>query len=79
MKTLFKACSINKHCVSKFSFAELYLVGPVYFLHYLFPDLSHMSVCAQLLSSVWLFVTPWTVARQAPLSMGFSRQEYCTG
>ena len=22
------------------------------------------------------FVTPWTVARQAPLSMGFSRQEY---
>ena len=27
-------------------------------------------------SHVWLFVTPWTVARQAPLSMGFSRQEY---
>ena len=24
-------------------------------------------------------VTPWTVARQAPLSMGFSRQEYWTG
>ena len=22
------------------------------------------------------FVTPWTVAHQAPLSMGFSRQEY---
>ena len=22
------------------------------------------------------FATPWTVARQAPLSMGFSRQEY---
>ena len=27
-------------------------------------------------SRVWLFVTPWTVAHQAPLSMGFSRQEY---
>ena len=26
--------------------------------------------------SVWLFVTPWTVAHQASLSMGFSRQEY---
>ena len=26
-----------------------------------------------------LFVTPWTVARQAPLSMGFSRQEYWSG
>ena len=23
--------------------------------------------------------TPWTVAYQAPLSMGFSRQEYCSG
>ena len=28
-------------------------------------------------SCVWLFVTPWTVARQASLSRGFSRQEYC--
>ena len=27
-------------------------------------------------SHVWLFVTPWTVAYQAPLSMGFPRQEY---
>ena len=27
-------------------------------------------------SSFQLFVTPWTVARQAPLSMEFSRQEY---
>ena len=27
-------------------------------------------------SRVQLFVTPWTVAPQAPLSMGFSRQEY---
>ena len=25
------------------------------------------------------FATPWTVACQAPLSMGFSRQEYCSG
>ena len=33
----------------------------------------------QLLSCVRLFVTPWTVARQAPLSMGFSRQEYWSG
>ena len=24
-------------------------------------------------------VTPWTVAHQAPLSMGFSRQEYWSG
>ena len=25
------------------------------------------------------FVTPWTVAHQAPLSLGFSRQEYWSG
>ena len=29
-----------------------------------------------MLSPIWLFVTPWTVAHQAPLSMGFARQEY---
>ena len=31
------------------------------------------------LSRVRLFATPWTVAYQAPLSMGFSRQEYRSG
>ena len=31
------------------------------------------------LSCVRLFVTPWTVAHQAPLSMGFPRQEYWSG
>ena len=35
-----------------------------------------MPCCVQLLSHVQLFVTPWTVTRQAPLSMEFSRQEY---
>ena len=40
------------------------------------------TVSAFLLSHfswVWLFGTPWTVACQAPLSMGFSRQEYWNG
>ena len=36
-------------------------------------------MCVCVLSHVQLFVTSWTVARQAPLSMGFSRQEYWTG
>ena len=31
------------------------------------------------LSYVWLFVTPWTVAHQPPLSVGFSRQESWSG
>ena len=32
-----------------------------------------------MLSRVRLFVTPWTIARQAPHSIGFSRQEYWSG
>ena len=35
------------------------------------------DVC--MLSHVWLLVTPWTVARLAPLSMEFSSQEYWDG
>ena len=31
------------------------------------------------LSRVWLFATPWTVACQALLCMGFSREEYWSG
>ena len=36
---------------------------------------SHIQKCESL-SHVQLFVTPWTVARQAPLSMKSPRQEY---
>ena len=36
-------------------------------------------MCTQLLSFVQLFVTPWTVGYQAPLSTGFPRQEYWNG
>ena len=35
-----------------------------------------MIVVVSLLSHVWLFATPWTVACQAPLSMALSKQEY---
>ena len=40
-------------------------VSRMYILH----ALSHFS-------RVWFFVTPWTLADQAPLFMGFSRQKY---
>ena len=47
-------------------------------------DISHCLVrimgiiifCAQSLSHVWFFATPWTVTHQAPLSMGLSLQGY---
>ena len=35
------------------------------------------GVC--VLSQVWLFVTPWTVAHQTPLSIGFPGPEYWSG
>ena len=38
-----------------------------------------LLVCPQSFSHVQFFVTPWTVAHQAPISMGFSRQEYWSG
>ena len=38
-----------------------------------------VCVCVQSLSHVRLFVTPWTVVHQAPLSMGFSSQEHWSG
>ena len=47
--------------------------------HLLFPRLSTACIHTKLLSRVRLSVTPWTVAHQAPMSMGFSRQEYWSG
>ena len=50
-------------------------------LHVLPTKSSHLDrkwKCLSL-SCVQFFVTPWTVANQAPLSMEFSRQEYWTG
>ena len=38
-----------------------------------------LKVKVKSLSRVQFFATPWTVAHQAPLSMGFSRQEYWSG
>ena len=40
---------------------------------------SKWKVKVKSLSHVRLFATPWTVAYQAPVSMGFSRQEYWSG
>ena len=41
------------------------------------PVFSPLHVC--MLSRVRLFVTPWTIAYQTPLSMDFSRQDYWSG
>ena len=44
------------------------------------PTENELKGCvSQSLSRVRLFPTPWTVARQAPPSMEFSRREYWSG
>ena len=53
-----------KFCVSLYKKKPLLLVA---------------KVKVKSLSRVRLFATPWTVAYQAPQSMGFSRQEYWSG
>ena len=43
------------------------------------PSLLFVCVCVKLLSRVQPFATPWTVAHQPALSMGFSSQKYWSG
>ena len=45
----------------------------------LFRSLKDLCVHVWVLGHVQLFATPWTVALQALLSMGFPRQEYWSG
>ena len=51
--------------------------GKSYLLHSLLFCSCHLR--ADSPSRVQFFMTPWTMACQAPLSMGFSRQEHCRG
>ena len=44
-----------------------------------FPNAWKWKEKVKSLSRVWLLATPWTAAHQAPLSMGFSRQECWSG
>ena len=41
--------------------------------------LKYVNILLSHFSCLWLSVTPWTIAFQGPLSMGFSRQEYWSG
>ena len=50
-----------------------------YFLLYSKMKQLYIFICAQSLSHVSLFVTPWTAACQTPLSVRFSRQESWSG
>ena len=54
--------------------SDLSSLIPYYFISFIL-----LFVCAQPLSCVRLFVALWTIAHQAPLSTGFSRQETGAG
>ena len=54
------------------------MLGTIFLPKLVFYFLSD-KVKVKSLSHVQLFVTPWTVAYEAPPSMGFSRQEYWSG
>ena len=57
------------------SFSNSFLLSSFMFFWFFFSWNPLKYVCC-LFSHIWLFVAPWTVACQAPLSTGFSRKEY---
>ena len=59
--------------------SKLIQMSWAYFLRWNTEGYIQNIVLIQLLSCVLLFAMPWTVARQAPLSMGFHRQESWSG
>ena len=69
--------------IDYFLFHITLLFKPMWWIILFCVYFSHFTFCFVLfcccLSHVQLFVTPWTVARQAPLPMGFPRQEYWSG
>ena len=67
-------------CVQYFAWSVLAvdIFAPQAFLPQWFSLHNWWSVL-QCVCGIWLFAALWTVARQAPLSMGFSRKEYWRG
>ena len=50
-----------------------------WWLHESLPILNHMLLLLSHFSNIWLCATSWMAAHQAPMSTGFSRQEYWSG
>ena len=59
---------------------RLWLLGILTYWHHDVKSVSFINLCLlSRFSCVWLFATPWTIASQVPLSMGFAKQEYWSG
>ena len=84
MHILFSHSSMNRclnfYFLATMNNAALKFMSRLFLCKHMFSF--NLGPCACMLSHfshVWLSATPWTVASQAPLSMGFSRQEFCNG
>ena len=80
----FTVTTSSKWAKKPFPGGSLWLLRAIPFWHPLNPN--HIEICSsegnvkvKSLSGIWLFATPWTVAYEAPLSMGFFRQQYWGG
>ena len=69
---------ITKVLILKCIIHEFWLIY-IYIYWYIYNNIYKIYIEVKLLSHVWLFATPWTVAYQALPSMGFSRQECWSG
>ena len=77
-----KESVVDRNCFLILKFSYLHWIFEVFMcfgrvLYTFLPP--KVKVKVKSLSRVRLFATPWTVAYQAPASMGFSRQEYWSG
>ena len=60
------------YILNKFIKNTIYIICYKYrYIIYIFWIICYLYIIMYVLSHVWLFLTPWTVARQAPLSMEF--------
>ena len=72
-------------CIHPYYFPYTYYLASDFLLtltdciYMVYHDTINIYCCLVAKSVFWLFVTPWTVALQAPLSMEFPRQEYWSG
>ena len=75
--SVIKELQVNKRCLKMKALQNPQAVAPSQPFQgfcWIYKTHKHHSVC-----SVWLSATLWTVADHAPLSLGFSRQEYWSG
>ena len=79
-------CVLNNPCLqginSTWSWVIVFLICCRIWIGNILLRILHLyslGMHACIFSHVWLFVTPWTLANQAPLSMEFSRQKNWSG